>query len=169
MTMASAFTVEALIRRHEERRYKVYDDATGKPIVPGTLCKGHPTIGEGRALDTNGLSDSEVDFLKANDIENCRKDLEYLLGDTFRNAGVVRQAALIDMRLTLGHAGFRAFSHMINSVVIGDWDGAAEHALDSEWARNQAPERAHEDAQMLKTGDAPPWAAGQGPSPHVTA
>lgn len=165
----STFTVNALIRRHEDRRYKVYDDATGKPIVPGTLCKGHPTIGEGRELDGNGLSDTEIDFLKANDIDLCRKDLEYLLGDAYRNAGPVRQGALIDMRFTFGHAKFRAFSHMINSVIVGDWEGAAEQALDSDWARLEDPQRAAEDALMLKTGDPPPWAAGQGAAPPAAA
>lgn len=57
-----------MLRAEEGLRLTVYDDATGKPIKPGTLVKGHPTIGIGRALDVNGITEAEAEYLKANDV-----------------------------------------------------------------------------------------------------
>jgi hypothetical protein len=34
-----------LVKTAESFRRFAYDDATGKPLVPGDTIKGHPTIG----------------------------------------------------------------------------------------------------------------------------
>lgn len=56
----------------EGKRRFVYDDATGAPLSPGVLCKGHPTVGIGRALDVHGISVVEGQLLRANDIQAGR-------------------------------------------------------------------------------------------------
>ena len=49
-------------------RMLVYDDATGRPIGPGTLVRGHPTIGIGTDSDLKGydqMPKDQYDQLKA--------------------------------------------------------------------------------------------------------
>lgn len=134
-------TVEALIEQHEGLKLKPYRDTVGKL-----------TIGIGRNLDDVGITVAEARILQASDIAACRLDLQSLFGTTWWAIGDVRQAALIDMRFELGHAGFREFAHMIAAVQAGDWGAAADAALDSKWAK-QVPSRAETDARMLRTGE----------------
>jgi GH24 family phage-related lysozyme (muramidase) len=62
-----------MLEREEGLRTLVYDDATGKPIGPGSVVQGHPTIGIGRALDVNGITAVEADFLLENDATTWRR------------------------------------------------------------------------------------------------
>ena len=54
----------ARLTDEEALRFVVYDDATGRPIVPGTHVIGHPSIGIGRALDVH-FGDKLADAMKA--------------------------------------------------------------------------------------------------------
>jgi hypothetical protein len=59
-----------LISLHEGVKYRVYDDANGKEIKAGDTLVGHPTIGVGRnvASDGLGLTIDEINFILVNDI-----------------------------------------------------------------------------------------------------
>lgn len=143
------------IDKHEGRVAVVYDDATGKAIRPGSKVVGHPTIGPGIALDVAPLTEAEMDYLRDNRIALAQTHLIRLFGKTFTGASDARQAALIDMRYTLGAGGFLAFHDLMSAVNRGDWKAAAAAALDSAWARSQAPARAAQDAAMLGSGEWP--------------
>ena len=57
------------LAEHEDVRLQVYDDATGRPILPGDTVQGHPTIGVGRKLDDDrGVSHDEAMMLLRNDL-----------------------------------------------------------------------------------------------------
>ena len=60
-----------LISLHEGVKYRVYDDANGKEIKAGDTLVGHPTIGVGRniASDGPGITKDEIDYLLSNDIK----------------------------------------------------------------------------------------------------
>lgn len=150
-----AETVTDIMKRvlpgDEGTRLLVYDDATGLPIKPGSVVKGHPTIGIGRALDVHGLSQAEMLYLVGNDCS----DIQYALGLNawYHDLDTVRQAALGLMSFQLGVQGCLSFHGMIDSLKDKDWAGAAHAALDSQWAK-QTPHRAQRVADMFTSGQA---------------
>lgn len=142
-----------LIIRHEALRLKVYDDATGQPIVPGYTLKGHPTVGYGRALDVNGLAPHEADFLLDSEIPVRLANLKIIFAPPRWEAlGAARQAALLDMHFALGASGIREFHQTLTALLNQQWDDAAAALLASKWAKDEAPTRAQEDAQIIREG-----------------
>ena len=147
-------TDDLLIRRHESVRLVVYDDATGKPIVPGSVVIGNPTIGIGRALNTNPLSTAEVTALYQAPLEAARTTARTLFG-TSPGLTEARLAAFVDMAFNLGSVGLSAFVHMRSCAEAGDWDGVADAAMQSKWF-TQTGLRGTEDVALLRSGD---WSA----------
>lgn len=134
-------------------RLTVYDDATGKPIVAGTLVQGNPTIGIGRLLCApGGISQAEAVFLFGTDwakAEACAKTLP-----GYSRVNAVRQGVLTEMVFQLGSEGVRKFSKMLDAIARNDFDGAADEMLNSQWAK-QTPRRAQRLADLMRsTGDA---------------
>jgi lysozyme len=148
-----------LIRGWEGLRLRVYDDATGRPIIPGSKVAGHPTIGYGRALDTDGLSALEAGALLATDLAGAQREAQTVTGITLWNSlNSARQAALTAMAFQLGGLGLGHFTNMVSALGAGEWQRAHDAALTSAWAR-ETPSRATTIAQMLLTGDWPAEAA----------
>lgn len=116
---------------------------------------GKLTIGYGRNIDPaggKGLTQAEATHLLVNDIRECEYDLrEYFGAIRWDAMGIVRQNALINMRLNLGPTRFRSFKRMIQAISEHDWDRAANEALDSIWAR-QVGGRATRIASELRSG-----------------
>jgi len=132
-------TLIRLIEDHEGRRSHIYTDAVGKL-----------TIGVGRNLTDRGLSDDEIDYLLANDIKIAKSICIDLVGDAvFRQASAKRQHALISMAFNMGKPRLDGFVKMIAAIKAGDWDRAADEALNSRWA-SQTGRRAVEIADMLR-------------------
>lgn len=65
-----------------------------------------------------------------------------------------RRAVLTDMAFQMGGAGLDAFQHMLAAMRAGQWQDAADHMLDSAYAK-QTPSRAKTNAQTLLTGEWP--------------
>jgi len=78
--------------------------------------------------------------------------LEWLtiLFPEFETYTVNRRAALVDMSF-MGHATFCQFHGMIGAIAMNCWATAAQHALDSLWAR-QVGRRAYDDAELMING-----------------
>lgn len=133
---------KALLMRQEGLRLKSYKDTMGKS-----------TIGYGRCLDTEGITEAEAQHLLANDIVNFYKALQkqfawyYMLDD-------VRQLALLSMVYNLGMDGLLRFKRMLIALEGKKWNIAAIEALDSEW-HTQVGKRAEEIANMFQTGELP--------------
>jgi lysozyme len=138
----------------ESLRRVVYDDATGLPLHPGMVCKGHPTIGVGRALDVRGLTVDEIKFLLRNDAVQAIDDLTRAL-PWFETLDSVRQAALADMAFNLGLAGLLGFHQTLSSIQTGDYKAAAAQMLASKWA-GQVGDRAKRLASRIETGKVVP-------------
>ena len=138
------------IKRHEGLRLKAYDDASSAELAPGVMLTGHPTIGWGRALDTNGISKEEAEILLARDITRASNTARVLV-PSFGDLNSARQAALVSMAFQLGHGGLRQFKSMIAAIEAEDWPRARMEALHSAWA-TQTPARAEEIGEMLLTG-----------------
>ena len=136
--------------RDESVKLFVYDDANGKPIVPGSHVEGHPTIGIGRALDVHGISMSEALYLNNNDIKDVQNGLLDSL-PWLANLDMVRFAALENMAFNLGVNGLLGFTETLAAIKQGNYELAAEDMLQSEWAQ-QVGDRANRLAQQIKTG-----------------
>lgn len=63
----------------EGEKLRVYDDATGKPIGPGSHVIGNPTIGVGRNLSSRGILPAESRYMLANDIAQMTADMKAVM------------------------------------------------------------------------------------------
>ena len=110
----------------------------GQPYV---CTGGATTIGYGRNLDANPLTEDEAEMMLRRDLISVVCDLYNLLGaHTWVEMGEWRQAALVTMRYQLGHAGFRGFKAMLEALNRHDWQSAALEMAYSRWAM-QTPNR----------------------------
>jgi len=64
----------------------------------------------------------------------------------------VRQAYLVSMEFQLGTSGVLLFRHLLAALAAGDWLGAQQNALASDWHK-QTPERCERAAQAFFTGE----------------
>lgn len=132
-----------------------YDDANGHQLH---APMGNITIGCGRNLDAKPLKVDEIIYLLDNDIDDAQEDCKAVLGEfVYRGLSEVRQLAAVNMAFTLGRAGFSSFKKFIAAIQIGHFREAADQILDSQWARDQAPERAKRVSEMLLTEQYPQY------------
>ena len=124
---------------HEGLRLKVYK-----------CTMGYSTIGYGRNLDTNGISEAEADAMLDEDL---RKVIKSLL-----SSGIVlcvhkdsRQAVIINMAFQMGVSGFLNFTNTIAAFNRKDYHTTSREMLNSLWAR-QTPNRAKELSEQMRTG-----------------
>ena len=124
---------------------KKHEGFRGKPY----LCTaGKTTIGYGRNLDANPLTEREAMFLLENDIVECLNDLK--TRSYWPNLSNYQQAALIDLRFNLGAAGFASFKMMGKALEMGDYTEAAYQVLNSKY-HDQVGKRAEDVAKWLTT------------------
>lgn len=131
----------------------VYDDATGKPIVAGSVVQGNPSVGYGRLLCApGGISHAEATMLFNADWQTAEAGAQTL--PCYSRINAVRQGVLTEMVFQLGIGGVREFTQMLNALGRNDFDGAADAMLDSRWAQ-QTPHRAQQLADLMRsTADA---------------
>lgn len=126
-----------MLKRHEGKRPHPYRCTAGKL-----------TIGYGRNLDDKGLSIPEMEYLLDNDIAEVLGGLSLSL-PCWDELSEVRKAALADMCLNLGLAGFLKFKKMIRALEDRNYKLAAKEMLASRWA-SQVGNRANELAFMMR-------------------
>lgn len=139
-----------ILEREEGKRAMVYDDATGKPVVPGYVMKGHPTIGIGRALDVRGITDAEIRYLLANDITGLLKQVPQLVSN-WNTLTANRKAVLICMGFQLGVRGLAGFKATLAAIGRSAYSTAAQNMLASLWAK-QTPARVKRMADLMRSG-----------------
>lgn len=139
------------VAAHESAVLRVYDDATGQRIVPGSVVKGHPTIGIGRALDTKGISMAQAQAWLDEDLEETYAALLKRLPPWFATLDPVRQGVLVEAAFQMGVDGLLAFKNTLAAIGRGDYDTAARGMLDSRWAK-QTPRRVKTLAEIMRTG-----------------
>jgi len=132
-----AQALRQMLRAHEGVRAFPYLDSVGK-------C----TIAVGRNLTDRGLSVAEIDFLFETDIALAQTTLDGWLPG-WRDFSAPRRHALISMAFNLGGPRLASFVQLRAALSAGDFDRAADCALDSRWAV-QTGQRALEIAQLLR-------------------
>lgn len=144
---------EALIcelTRDEGKRFVAYDDATGKPIKPGSVVVGHVTIGVGRALDVNPLDEVEVRWLLNYGIDKTVASVIAQLpwASTLDDS---RYRVLVNMAFNMGITGLLGFKNMLAAAKSGDYATAAAEMKSSKWYA-QVGSRAERLADMMESG-----------------
>lgn len=117
--------------------------------------QGYPTIGWGFRIGKKGaalpefflprvVGDAWLDYL----IEDIRQ----ALGVRLSGLTTARQAVIVSMAYQLGINGCLNFRRMWIALGKRDYTTAAEEMLDSVWAREQTPARAHRHATIMQIG-----------------
>lgn len=127
-----------LIKKHEGLRLKPYRCSSQKL-----------TIGYGRNLQDNGISQEEADTLLQHDLDSAIKEAESLL--FFSSLNEPRQAVIVNMVFNLGLPRFGMFKKMIAAIEDEHWTVAAAEMLNSRWAR-QVGKRANTLSEMMRLG-----------------
>jgi lysozyme len=140
ITLFAKLTVPA-----EADRVRVYDDATGKTIGPGTLVKGNPTIGIGRNVGPSGpgLRQVEIVSMLTNDEQTYESQAKAFAW--YFRLDAVRQTVVCCMIFNMGLPRFSGFHKLIAALaqLVAETDPAARAAtlqichdemLASEWA-----------------------------------
>lgn len=143
------------LRGDEGEVLRVYDDATGKPIGPGTLVKGNPSIAVGRNLSGRGITLAESEYLLTNDLAACERELADLMPwITTLTPG--RQTVIYSLYFNVGlgnparfHAKWPVF---LEQMRTGQFTAAADNLEASEpWASQVGP-RAHRLGELVRYG-----------------
>lgn len=130
--------LENMLIRHEGKRSLPYECSVGKI-----------TIGVGRNLEDNPLTEDEIMYLLRNDIAKFEKELNQY--NWYRMMDPVRQDACLNLMFNIGHTRFRQFRRMIKAFESRDYDLAANELLDSKYAF-QVGDRANELSEIIRTG-----------------
>lgn len=121
----------------------------GLNLIPYKDSRGLLTIGYGTLL-ANGITEPEASFLLSSRLQ--ASDTALLGALPWLSAvDTVRQAAIRNMAYNLGVAGLLEFKNMLAALQSGDYETAAQEALNSVWA-TQVGARAQRIAAQIKTG-----------------
>ena len=124
---------------------RLHEGFRGRPY----LCTaGKTTIGIGRNLDANPLTEAEAKYLLFNDIERVLRELDQQI-PWWQDLHAGAQRSLVNMVFQLGIGGVLKFKKMLKALSKGDYEAAATHALDSQWAKHDTPVRAKEVAGWM--------------------
>lgn len=125
--------------RHEGLRLEVYE-----------CTNGYKTIGVGRNIQTNGITEEEAILMLKTDIDRSRKELETFYW--WEDLDEVRKDCLINMVFNLGFPTFKKFKGLISDLEDKNYKMASLNMLDSRWAK-QVKGRAKELAEQMRTGE----------------
>jgi lysozyme len=121
----------------------------GLKLMPYTCTAGKLTIGVGRNIEDNGITEDEAMYLLHADI--ARTIDELVKFDWYCSLDEVRRGAIVNMCFNLGLPTLLKFTNMINAIKLKDYGLAAKEMLDSRWAR-QVGDRAVELSNQMRTG-----------------
>ena len=125
-----------MLKRHE-----------GLRTYPYNCSKGFLTLGIGRNLDANGISEEEAHYLLYNDINKVQKELTKNWG-VWRTFPERARMVCIDMAFQMGITGFMSFRETRKLMELGKWLEASEELLRSRYAV-QTPNRALYNSRQL--------------------
>lgn len=137
----------------------------GIKFKPYKCPAGYLTIGVGRNLELNPLSESEKEIIKdvmsgitkeqafmllRNDVCSVCKDLDNKL-PWWRNLDPERQYVMIDLCFNMGITKLLGFKNTLGYIAQGNYKQASENLLKSKYAE-QVKGRARRNANCLRSG-----------------
>jgi lysozyme len=144
--------LKAILIFEEGKRSLPYDDATGSTI--NLNSGGKITIGVGRNLNGNPLTDEEIDFLLENDIKTAtRKAVVYLgikkeMHECLKNMAI-QIAFCISEKTLSGKSGSKAFYEFVQNFKEQEFDIAVAKLRLTPWAQSSSHERVNRIAQTI--------------------
>lgn len=151
MTPTARMAVAASLQQHEGNVLKVYDDADGKPIVPGKLVQGVPTIGVGRNL-VKGITATESLFLFNNDRTEVERELD-LLTPWWQALNDARQVAIVELGFNLGvQRMLNLWPKTFGFFKAGQYAAAAQEIRGNIPWMNQVKSRGAWIAELIESG-----------------
>jgi len=110
---------------------------------------GANSIGYGRNLDANPLTEEEAEYLLDNDLKKVAKECQQFA--FYQSLSPERRAVIINMVFNLGLTRFNKFKKLKAALFIGEYKRAADEMLDSSWAV-QVGDRAIRLADIMRRG-----------------
>jgi GH24 family phage-related lysozyme (muramidase) len=94
--------------------------------------------------DTQSITNAGVSHILNDDIDVAISDVIYWLGSpsVFEGLSNVRQDVLVQMAFQLGRSHLVGFTQTRLEILEGDWEDAAAEMRDSDWYRENSPDRA---------------------------
>lgn len=121
----------------------------GLSLVPYKDTRGFLTIGYGRNIEANGISQATADLMLKEDCDRVRQEASAFWW--WAAIDEVRQLVVLSMLFQLGLTTLLGFQRMIIALRTRNYAAAAEEMRSSLWAR-QTPERAEKLAKWMETG-----------------
>lgn len=153
----------SLVEQHEGFRATAYCDKCGASIIPkraigawvcGCFARkqdpGNITVGIGTNLGV-GITIDDARFMMRRKLIRVHAALAVRVKG-WAALNRARQAALSDMAYTMGVEGVMGFPEMLQAIEAGGYEAAAVQMLNSDWAKHEAPDRAEDDARLMRTG-----------------
>ena len=122
----------------------------GLKLKPYRCTSDKLTIGVGRNLQDNGITEGEAKFLLKNDISRVAGECMYEF-PWFNGLSEKRKEAVINLVFNMGMATFKKFKKTIAYIEAGEYEKAGVELLDSNYAR-QVGQRSQRVADMLILG-----------------
>jgi lysozyme len=123
----------------------------GCMLMPYTCTAGALSIGFGRNLSANGISEAEALILLKHDVGTATRDAKrFLSKECWEQLTAEHQAVVINLAFNLGLSRLRTFVKFRACLLAGDMDGAAAELLDSQYAQ-QVGARADRLASRLRS------------------
>lgn len=121
---------------------------------PYKCTEGYTTIGYGRNLDTNPLTEYEAEYMLVNDTQKTLDRLIEvdLLPRVTLDDLTPRQAVWVNMAFQMGVSGVLRFKKAIRAYLNEDYRTCAEEMLNSRWSV-QTPNRSLRLAEQMLTGE----------------
>ena len=133
------------LRRHEGLRLKPYH-----------CSENFLSLGYGRNLETNGISEAEAEFMLMNDLIACESELKD--EGWYNQLDETRRAVVLNMAFNLGKPKLMQFKKFIGALSDDDYETASKEMVTgsdgvspSKWA-SQVGSRAYELADQMRTG-----------------
>lgn len=123
----------------------------GKRLKPYKCSSGKLTIGYGRNIEDNGITEHEALIMLQTDIEKADADCKMWLPDIYDWLSPVRQAVIANMMINMGYPTLKQFKNFKQALMKGDFAKASEEMLNSRWAK-QVGDRALRLARQMRTG-----------------
>jgi lysozyme len=134
--------IAEMIKAHEGLRLKPY-----------TCSAGALTIGYGRNLEANGITQEEADLMFSQDYTIAKWDAIQFVGmKTWDKLNEPRKAVLIDMAFNLGAARLSAFVDTKKAIQGEAYKTAAKNMRASLWY-TQVKNRAVKLSNMMESGE----------------
>ncbi|USL86135.1 baseplate hub subunit and tail lysozyme [Enterobacter phage vB_VIPECLOM01] len=161
------YTIEAMLRRDEGLRLKVYWDVKGYTVgighfigefSQGDMAGANKALSKqiGREVTGNpgSISIDEASMLFEQDVEKVQKDIKAnsAVGPVYAKMNKSRQMALENMSFQMGVGGVAKFTGMLAAMFIGDWKTAYNEARNSRWFQ-QTKGRASRVSMIILTGN----------------